>query len=528
MCKLYRISNVLILTLLFLCLKLSQISASSSSNSDSDFSSDLDLDGPESLLVSQLELLEIETNSNSEAETNKDNSEKSERLYKEQRLIRKFNEQSKENIKHYFFESARNGAIDIFKKAIKHVDINSRDNTGKTALIIAALEGQTEIVDLLLKQKMLDINRVGQNLTALIAAVDCNNYKIVKMLLDAVIEVKDNAGNVIEHIIADRNIRDNVGSPALICAISRKNLCIARLLLRDSKTNVNVLNNFNMSPLHRSIEKNCIETLRLLLSIPELDIDIKIENELKYGETALELALKNNNYKIVELLVAAGASLEPLNRKLEKFVMKERTQSQYLGQNRDQNIGQNYEPDLGVRELFGHDNLSQKAFNCIRDGISIYDYILTLIKNRDIKYIENADIYAQNFEEQFDNDPDVNCLKQFANAGYSLSIRNGARSTTLHYELILKDFINVKNFETWDAPVNYYTTLHYAVLNQDANIIIALLLYNPRLIMAGSKKQGQKGEILDNNLVEFALTLQCFDIISLFLNIAYGERTKLV
>ncbi|OHT03863.1 hypothetical protein TRFO_01592 [Tritrichomonas foetus] len=92
------------------------------------------------------------------------------------------------NVNHLFLSSVASNNISLILQCIdNNIDINCCNSVGETALIIAAANNHTEIVELLLEQPMIDINHVdkfGRN--ALINAISANSLEIIKIL------VKDN------------------------------------------------------------------------------------------------------------------------------------------------------------------------------------------------------------------------------------------------------------------------------------------------------------------------------------------------
>ena len=156
-----------------------------------------------------------------------------------------------------FLYAARTGNTEAVElELLDHdADINVQDRDGMTALLYAASEGHTEIVELLLDRDA-DIearNRYGD--TALMYAIREGDIEIVKLLLD-----RD----------ADIEVKDNDGRTALLLAV----------MLGEN-----------------------IETVKLLL-----DRDADIEAKDRNGNTALIRAtFITDDIKIVKLLLDRGA-----------------------------------------------------------------------------------------------------------------------------------------------------------------------------------------------------------------------------
>lgn len=102
------------------------------------------------------------------------------------------------------------------------------DKTGQAAIIYAAAEGHTNIIQLLLQRTDVNsnvLNKHGQ--TALILAVARGHVDAVKLLL--------------QRADIDPNIIDDAGQTALICAVDRRHTEIVQLLLQNPSTDSNIL-----------------------------------------------------------------------------------------------------------------------------------------------------------------------------------------------------------------------------------------------------------------------------------------------
>jgi|GEM_PF-3566099 len=134
------------------------------------------------------------------------------------------------------------------------IDINEKDNYGKSPLLIASLSGCKTLVDYMIKEN-IDLNQADkQGNSAVILASDKNRTEILKSLLD-------NRASI--------NKKNNEGENALMIAVENEN----------------------------------IEAVKLLLSYPALNINDKDA----YGWNALMKAVDNGNYEIFNLLDKKGA-----------------------------------------------------------------------------------------------------------------------------------------------------------------------------------------------------------------------------
>ncbi|RYP00788.1 hypothetical protein DL764_006422 [Monosporascus ibericus] len=175
---------------------------------------------------------------------------------------------------------------------------------GRTALHMAAWRGHKNIVKLLLKTNMVDLNLRDDFLLDEGADIESNDKigcsplsiasrtshsDTVRLLLDrgADIESKDNAGC----------------SPLLIAAWN--NRCDMVRLLLDNGADIESKNMDNCSPLLIALRTGHSDVVRLLL-----DRGADIESKDKIGCSPLSIAAWNNRCDMVRLLLDYGADIE--------------------------------------------------------------------------------------------------------------------------------------------------------------------------------------------------------------------------
>lgn len=221
-----------------------------------------------------------------------------------------------------------NGFSEMLKSMLDNpkYDVNQVDENGMTALHVAVMNDSPDMIQLLLTSSSLDPNIADkQNRTALHLAVEKQNDEIVRFLLTR----RD----------ININARDNKGSTALHLAVSLKSDDIVMILLSRPECNVNAVNSANNTPLnlailsnlrsiiqklsatfrlkmdipeHKSILNdvircNNVETTRILLQIPNINI-----NEAIDGQTPLQLAIRSKNPRILmPLLSVSQIDLSP-------------------------------------------------------------------------------------------------------------------------------------------------------------------------------------------------------------------------
>jgi ankyrin repeat protein len=128
----------------------------------------------------------------------------------------------------------RNGNASGVKEFIdSKVDINSKDESGATPLMIAALEGQVDIIKLLLNEKA-EVNAKDENGWTPLMIATTNGYdEVVELLISAK---------------ADVNSRDINNGTALILATYVNNVKIVKLLI-NAKADVNAMDLDGRTPM---------------------------------------------------------------------------------------------------------------------------------------------------------------------------------------------------------------------------------------------------------------------------------------
>lgn len=166
-------------------------------------------------------------------------------------------------------------------------------NTGDyTPLMIATDEGKVEAVEVIIGySKDIDINDTGiDNETALHHACRSRQYKIAEILI--------NAG-------ANLEWPDDHGITPLICAVQEKDIKMAQLLIKNgADVNGSDLREgySGQTPLMHAASYGNIDIVDLLL---KNGAEINIKN--KYGETALDYAIRKKAKEMITFLEGAGA-----------------------------------------------------------------------------------------------------------------------------------------------------------------------------------------------------------------------------
>ncbi|ACE05769.1 hypothetical protein Aasi_0340 [Candidatus Amoebophilus asiaticus 5a2] len=173
--------------------------------------------------------------------------------------------------------------------------LNEKDINGKTALHYAAIEGYTNIVQLLIKHGY-NINSKDENgKTPLYWSIKYNHNDIACLLINNLKELE---------LKSELEIEDEDGCTLLYRAIKLINKDVFELL-RDKGANINTRDKEGLTPLHWIAGRGNLEMLTLLLNASGIDINAKD----KYGYTPLHRALSRNLIDVVILLIKSGANI---------------------------------------------------------------------------------------------------------------------------------------------------------------------------------------------------------------------------
>ena len=158
---------------------------------------------------------------------------------------------------------------------------------GKTALMAAALRGDSQLVeDLLLAGANPNAtNQAGG--TALMYSVVGGSLEILQNLLDAKAAVNQSSSN---------------GWTPLMMAIAKRKSELAKRLCQAG-ADVNATDVYGWTPLMRAAYEGYAEELKLLLS--QVSLDLERIND--HGQTALHLAVIGEHIELVQLLLQHGA-----------------------------------------------------------------------------------------------------------------------------------------------------------------------------------------------------------------------------
>ncbi|MCI2283009.1 ankyrin repeat domain-containing protein [Colwellia sp. MSW7] len=200
------------------------------------------------------------------------------------------------------------GNIEMLELLIKHnVDVNTVNVKNASPIALAVSKSNDKMLGMLIDAGG-DVNRVGNNPTAmLINAAYGGNKEIVTLLING--GAKPNAAN-------------EYGRTALLAAVSMNQVEIVETLLESHGANVNHLNNKNVGAVELAVVQGNIEMLELLI---KHNVDVNTVNVKNASPIAL--AVSKSNDKMLGMLIDAGGDVTYTNNNSAPLL----TDAAYIG-----------------------------------------------------------------------------------------------------------------------------------------------------------------------------------------------------
>lgn len=190
--------------------------------------------------------------------------------------------------------AAMNGHIEIIKYLTNHGgNIHSITNDDCNAVIVVAMYGQLETLTYLISQGVNSKSSNSYGYTALMVAVENNHTEIVKYLIS---------------VKADCTAVNVFGSNSITIAAACGHLEIIKIL---DQHGVNYADKYGYTALMVAAKYGFYEVVRYLLGSSERsDINSSINYKNILGFTAMMLAAQSGHLEIVQLLHSYGATID--------------------------------------------------------------------------------------------------------------------------------------------------------------------------------------------------------------------------
>ncbi|SPF39366.1 Ankyrin [Syntrophobacter sp. SbD1] len=184
----------------------------------------------------------------------------------------------------------------VLKKLASGADVNARDREGMTPLMHAALSGNPDLTQLLLRKGAAVNPYDGFGVTALMQAAWAGHAQVVEILL------AQGADPNFQTVLEFPRLK-KAGATALMGASMNGNLEVVKLLL-DGNIRVNQQDAEGQTALIHASQGGYAQIAGLLIS---KGAATEIQDE--FGRTALTVATIYGQYDVVCVLVSAGANV---------------------------------------------------------------------------------------------------------------------------------------------------------------------------------------------------------------------------
>lgn len=173
-----------------------------------------------------------------------------------------------------------------------NVEVNSKDQDGRTPLSCAAEDGNKTVVQTLMNQGKVEVNSKDEDdNTPLAWAAGRGHTAVVKLLVD-----QDNV---------EVNSRDKDGRTALSWAAGIGHTTVVKLLVDQDNVEVDSRDKNGRTPLSLAAENGHETVVELLADRDDVEVDCKDED----GVTPLSWAARNGHETVIQALVNHGANI---------------------------------------------------------------------------------------------------------------------------------------------------------------------------------------------------------------------------
>lgn len=229
--------------------------------------------------------------------------------------------------------ASRNNNKDIAQLLInKGADINAKNEIGETAFFIALVYNNIDLVQLLIK-KGIDVNEIDKyGYTPLMRVAKYGNSNITKALLKKttskdivnLLLIRKNKipltnkeiTDLRNSIMIDINATNKYGNTALMTALDKRNIKVAKLLIQKG-ANINIKNAQGYAAIDFAAHKRFLPDMLQLLIDKGADVNKKCND----GQSLLSKSFMKRNKKIIQILLENGAKVDTNSNELADMML---------------------------------------------------------------------------------------------------------------------------------------------------------------------------------------------------------------
>ena len=183
----------------------------------------------------------------------------------------------------------------------KQADVNAKDKNGNTPLHLAAYYGHVEAIKWLIRR--------GSNKNKKNNCGETPLHMAAKNNKDLAIEALINTINLNRCLPFGQSVNLNAGriggaTPLHIAAAENSSMAIRELI--KQKADVNAIDIEYKTPLFVAVENGHVETVKLLIGNRKTNVN----KENMASLSAINIAVRNNNRELVQILFEAGGKLD--------------------------------------------------------------------------------------------------------------------------------------------------------------------------------------------------------------------------
>jgi ankyrin repeat protein len=356
-----------------------------------------------------------------------------------------------------FHLAAYSGQNDWLKETLQAgIRINAKDYQGNTALHLASSQGHKDSVAILLKEKNIDVNTKNFfSLSPIEIAIEKGFLEIADLLVE---------------YGADLQGLPNISK--LFLSLCQKGEIASVEFLLSKGINANIIDSITQdSTLHIAIENNNYQLVKLLVNN---NVDINSRN--KIGTSPLLLAFEKSSIQIISLLLDVGANIEDKDNLGREVILyaacnKSPTPLKYLIEQLNFPINERMNQN-------GTTVLHYAAANSSNETLAYID-ILTYI---DINLPDKKNRIPFHYAAAFG---DKEVIEFFINKGSNLYIKDETNNTPLHYLLkrndvsLLEPLHKLKPYiDLYEKDQDGFSLIDYLTLFKNSKLINTLCTWN--------------------------------------------------